>query len=535
MKDGKKRLARRGAVGGQRDQERIAANLIRRLAEVFERQQVDMEDIDRIAVRLEPLADEAVALLERMLASDDVHQQWQAVRVAAELCDDRLVEPLRRTLHDRHFPAWLRVLAVRALAQLAVLVDEATFFESVLGPIAVLSSGDAALHAGSDYFMLTLETLTWATLYEPGPLASYLRQQLVPRAERAMLPLLTALIYHPDDDVVMAAMEGLERIKEPALLPLLEERARYDPSAEVRQAAEKAALRLGARTAGQPPQPWLAPPVLPLLACYLRAMDGDGGQVLMVARGTPSTALTTVNYIYNDHDGLIHCVELTLAERDLIGFFEGAGDMGYVQVPLATARSEVERVLKCTLEAGQRPPPAFNLVRTWLDGDDPQQVEVLPLPALAPQDQPRLLGQSDRLLLLDEFDRWLFPQDMMEPHLPRYGRLERRGQLRPGHRLREMLIDRVVTDLVAEGSLYRRLLPERLRRQAWLLMQIYGENGAQMALSALAAAAGLEQGIVREHPLLRAMAVESLDQAWSREEEEEEFWWDELDDEDEDE
>ena len=63
------------------------------------------------------------------------------------------------------------------------------------------------------------------------------------------------------------------------------------------------------------------------------------------------------------------------------------------------------------------------------------------------------------------------------------------------------LLDEAIEAVV--DNTHRRLLPDRLRRQAWLMAQIYEED--EMSLWALAAAAALEEGVFVEHPLLREM------------------------------
>ncbi len=476
------------------DKARIVAHLIRRLSSMFEHASADPEEVDRIVVRLEPMADEVLAHVERMLASGDTTQQRTAALIAKELCDDRLVEPLRRTLQDARIAPEVRLSLMTSILQLGHPVDQATYLNAVFGPVALMGCGrlDAPIQVWE--LALTQDILSWAPSYESRSLASYVREHLVPRAERGMLPVLTALLYYQDDDVVLAALNGLERVKEPGLLALLEERARYDPAEDVRRAAEKAVLRLAARTSDQPPQPWWALPPLPVYVCWLSSIGGDGDQVLLVTRRSPRGNLLTVVYTYSDHQGLTECVQLPLNERLITVFMEDFLPLEFVEVPLEVAREEVARAFRATLEAGRRPPPAYNLWRAWTEGEDPRRVEILPVPALPPREETQLLRLSGDLLLLDEFELWRFPGPVVERFMARYTRLGRREQLRPGHRLFEMLIDQVVLSSMAEGSAYRHLLPARLRRQAWFLMQIYGEEGSRLALSALAAAAALERG-----------------------------------------
>ena len=65
------------------------------------------------------------------------------------------------------------------------------------------------------------------------------------------------------------------------------------------------------------------------------------------------------------------------------------------------------------------------------------------------------------------------------------------------------VVDRVAVMLNENGAGLGRDLPDRLRRQAWLLAQLYEDK--EESLWALAAAVALEEGVIIEHPLLREM------------------------------
>ena len=65
----------------------------------------------------------------------------------------------------------------------------------------------------------------------------------------------------------------------------------------------------------------------------------------------------------------------------------------------------------------------------------------------------------------------------------------------------EMMVGEAIRAVVDEE--WQHLLLGRLRRQAWLLAQLYEHD--YVSLWALAAAAALEEGAVVEHPLLRGM------------------------------
>ncbi len=85
--------------------------------------------------------------------------------------------------------------------------------------------------------------------------------------------------------------------------------------------------------------------------------------------------------------------------------------------------------------------------------------------------------------------------------MSRYRKLQRQSQASRGQAAFEALLDEAIEAVIDDD--YRHLLSDRLRRQAWLLAQLYEEE--EVSLWALAAAAALEEGVIIEHPLLREM------------------------------
>jgi hypothetical protein len=335
-------------------------------------------------------------------------------------------------------------------------------------------------------------------------------EALAPLADRRLLLLLTALLHNERDAVIIAAIDAIERLKEPATTPLLEERAQYDPSFRVRHAAENAALRLRTRI-GAPDeestlQPWIIPSLLPLVCCLLCTIDGNGGQVLFIAREQPDGNLQVVDLMFNDHEGIKDCFSVFVDEEELEEMTYSFGRAEFVDISLERARAEIARAYQVTLDARRRLPPAFIAWQGWVEGEDLRSVEEFPLPSPAPSRQAELLAECAELLTLEEFDYWFFNPDEVESFVPRYRELIRRGQAERGKAPFEALLDQAIADVVDDK--YRRLLPERLRRQAWLLAQLYEEE--EVALWALVASTALEEGTLVEHPLLRDMMDRSL-------------------------
>jgi hypothetical protein len=327
---------------------------------------------------------------------------------------------------------------------------------------------------------------------------------LIPLADHRLLPLLTTLLHNEHDAVVTTAIDAIERIKEPMTIPLLEERAQYDPSRLVRHAAENAALRLQVRV-GKPDKEqtpsWTVPPTLPLAHCLLCTIDGSGGQVLFVAREQPDGDLQVLDLMFNDHEGIKECFSAIVGHDELEEMAESFGTVEFVDVSLERARAEAARAYQVTLDAGRRLPPTFIAWRGWMEGDDPRQMDEFPLPFLDPSRQAELLAECEELVELDEFEFWFFNPEEVESFVPRYRKLFENGQANRGQVPFETLIDEAIQAVVNKD--YQRILPDRLRRQAWLLAQLYEDE--EESLWALAAAAALEEGVIVEHPLLREM------------------------------
>jgi hypothetical protein len=117
-----------------------------------------------------------------------------------------------------------------------------------------------------------------------------------------------------------------------------------------------------------------------------------------------------------------------------------------------------------------------------------------------------LFDQCDELLDLEEFNSWLFDSDNLSDLLRKFKKLTRRDGSEDAV---EALVGQGVERVVDANR--RRLLRERLERQAWLLAQIYED--VEVPKLALVAATGLvDNATVRpvDHPLLREMMYRTL-------------------------
>ena len=478
---------------------------------------VSTEEFDEIIDTLLDFDDEALAQLSALLDSPEEDTRLGAIVLLQELEETRAIPALRRMLNRPDYRDEEKIIVMEALRALGSPVDERTFKRIISDPEAVFRRSLERMLSHIDTpqevedFLSVLEEERAAGV----PLDVYINEMLTPIEDRRLMLLFTALLYHEADDIVLAAIDALERLKEPRTIPLLEERAQYDPSKKVCHAAQNAALRLRTRLGPLPTEeglfPWIPAIDLPFYTSLLSAIDGDGGQVLFVTRQRPDNHLLMLDVMFNDHEGIKDCFTDVLDEEELEDGLKMFGNLEFVEISLERTQAEATRAYRATLEAHRRPSSTFVIWQGMLAGDTPFKGKEWPLPTLDPAQQEKLLNECDELLALDEFEHWFFNPDEVAPFIARYKRLKRKNRAEPGHRAFEDLIDQVLTHVCGETSTYRKFLPDRLRHQAWLLRQIYeDEDGEELALLALAAATAIQEDIILPHPLLRAMAEYSL-------------------------
>jgi hypothetical protein len=491
------------AKGGAREK---AAKLVARFFDGYASGELTVGEAEDIFDQLFAFADEALPIITKRLESTDEDERKAAITLLRELDDPRAIPALRRMLSNLDRGDDEKIAIIAALGDLGETLDEATLSRVVPDPEKLVKDAMMGVLEMIEDPQQVEEFLGVIGQGPPEMQAAYVQDFLGPLADRRLLLLLIALLHSEHDEVILAAIDAIERLKEPATVPVLQERGQYDPSPQVRHAAENAALRLQARVGDRPPQPPVIPPPPPVVYCLLSTVDGDGGQVLFVAREQPEGDLWLLDVMFNDHQGVKDCFSAAAEEDELFEMMEAFESIDFVDVSLERARAEVARAQQVTFEAGRRLPPPLVIWQDWLKEEDNREVEEAPLPALDPSRQAELLGACVELMTLDEFEYWFFNPEEVVDFVSRYRKLDRKNRAEFGELAYETLLDEAIEAIVGEE--WQRLLPGRLRRQAWLLAQLYEEE--DIPLWALAAADALEDGVVVEHPLLRWMMDESL-------------------------
>jgi hypothetical protein len=330
-----------------------------------------------------------------------------------------------------------------------------------------------------------------------------------------VLFLLRAALHLPEEAVVLAAIEGLDTMRAAVAIPWLEELAQCGSTKMIRQEAGRVAGHLTMRSsvpgaAAIREMPSLAEAQWPLHSCWLTIIDGVGGQVAFVTRKRPDGRLAMVDIMFTDHEGLKDCFGTDMMEPE--EFHEmlcelGNGGITAVEVSLERCRQVVEQAYDRTLAVGRQLPLEYFAWVDMLSGEDSRSMEEWPVEEVDIAAYPELVGQSIHLLTLEEMSTWSLSPEEVHALAGRNHRLFSRPRVfRPGI-LR--MLRQGVKSAVAEDR--RSLLANRLRRQAWLLAQIYAEE--EVWQWAMAASAGLSQGRVASdrHPLLLGMMAAGFD------------------------
>ena len=484
--------------------DREIENIIRRLL----REPLTEDEAEEEIERLSMAEESAVPRLMHFVASRDPKQHRLACQILAALESDLAIEPLRRKLHDSQVTDDYKLDIITALIQLDGLGPDEDPFEHLH------DAKGAVLRSQQEFLAQIQDPLTLNNFldgdFEALPIfqSSEAMQHYVESGGPATFSLLLCLLHSPQDQVVKVAIKGLETLGLPEAVPYLEERATYDPSRKVRRAAKEAAQHLTAQVERR--GEWLAPPDEPLQSCFISSIDGSGGQVLLIARQTAEGHCKLLNVMFNDHEGIKDCyggLSPTLHEvEEMIG--SGLGTMGIelVTISLDKARDELDRALRTTRQARRRLPVSFMAWRHWALGEDPDPPEVFPLPEIPDTERDALLADCDALLDLEEFDSWFFNVPDLQGLDRRYRRLQRQDPA--NEEKQEALISEGVRRVVDKAR--RQLLRDRLRRQAWLLAQIYQDD--DIPKMTLVAADALEDDAfpLEEHLLLRGMIQASF-------------------------
>jgi HEAT repeat protein len=453
--------------------------------------------------------------LLRLAASPDPHLHQTAIVLVREMDFTKAIEPLRKLLEDPDLEDDHKMSILHALDALGGLPPDENPFVYLRDPEAMFQrTQEATLNSFQD--PLELETVLQTIMAGSVPIRD--NPNILPAMadiqDRRLIPLLLCLLHASDDSVVIGAIDALTVLNDASVVPILKERALYDPVPDVRYAAQEAADELDFDAAASRPASIFDLPVAPppLVRCLISTIDGNGGQVLVIVREQPDDQRGYLfwDVMFNDHEGIKDCFGGQSHDDEEIEsvIVDGLAEIGIetLEISLKRAREELERAYQITLEANRRLPVSYMGWQSWLQDQDDTPAEVFPLPEITPEEQATFFEHCDDLTELDEFESWFFDPEELHGMERRFGQLMER---RTAQEAIEKLISKAIKSVVDDQR--RRLLRQRLERQAWLLAQIY--EGDEIPKLALVAAAGLSDDATtgpEEHPLLREMMFNSF-------------------------
>jgi hypothetical protein len=470
---------------------------------------LDEDEADEEIERLALAEEEAVTELMRFVAGRDRGKHRLACQILVRLESDLAVEPLRQSLRDPKVIDDYKVDIITALMHLDGLQPGENPFE-------YLRDAEGAMRRTQQEFLDMMR--------DPLELCNFVQENIkdlpffqspeqfqyfVTTGGSETFPLLLCLLHASENQVVVSTIEAMETLQLPEAVSYLEERAAYDPNRKVRRAAQRVAERLTDQVGRRDETP--TPPDEPLLGCFVSSIDGSGGQILVIGRETADGHCKFLNVMFNDHEGIKDCfggLSPTLEEvQEFIGGSFAEMGIELVNVSLERAREELVRAHQITREAHRRLPVGLMAWRHWALGEDPKPPKVFPLPEIRPDEREALLAECDKLLDLEEFESWFFNAEDLRGLDRQYRRLQNEDPTDEAQE--EALITQGVRRVVDKAR--RQLLRDRLRRQAWLLAQIYEED--DVPGMALVAADALEDDSLlppEEHLLLREMMLDSF-------------------------
>jgi len=478
-----------------------------------EEEDMRMDEAEEEIERLRSVRKRVIPRLLQMLTTGDEREAGVASMLLVELGDKRAIRELQKLIHRRDIPDDRKMLIFPVLVRLGVPVDGKAFFSSLQDPDTAMrkSIRQALVHLQTPFEVSDfLEIIEHQMPIEAR--AAYI-ETIGSLGEPHAIPLLRCLAHSPEEVMALTAIAALDNLKAVEAIPDLEELGQYGLTPTIRKEARKVAGRLTMRASvkGEEHPPYTMP-IWPLDTCYLSAIDGNGTQMAVVVRRRPDGRLAIVNFMYNDHEGVKDAYGGDMmAEEDVeevLDLMEMSG-LSLAPVPLARCRQTIEEAHLINLKTRRPPPLTFYAWRFFLAGEDTSEVEEIPVEEVDIKAHPELVEECDDLFLLDEFDSWFFAPEQWPGHARAFRALEKiRGQ--PDAKAKaQRLIKKYLAEVVDKKM--RRLLRERLRRQAYMLAQIYeDEEPWQWAMAAAAALEDDSEVPLHEHPLLYEMMDRTL-------------------------
>jgi len=500
-----------GKREGRRSKAPLSDKEIQAILDRFVQEELRIDEAEREIARLRKVKDRVTPRLLEMITAPDPETYTAAAMLLRHLKDRQVVQPLKDLLRDPRLADDNKLSIIATLQALDVTIDGQTYFNSLRDPeAAVRRSFLGLLEHLEDESSLAMFLETIAGSMSPETQVAFIEDLTELGDQRACL-LLQALLQTDDEDVILAAIEGLERLQDITAIPLLEELSDYGPGEKVRREARRVVGRLTMRASVIKGPIKKKPSELPLHRCLLTTIDGNGTQMVFVTRQRSDGYLKMMNTMFNDHEGIKDCMGAEMMDEgsleEMLEAMELSG-ISAVDVKLERCRQVLEEAHQVTLKAGRRLPPQYVAWAGFLEGEDRRDVGQTEPHEVDLAAQPELFEYCDELLELDEFESWFFNPGEWKGHRKAYRALEQARGKDSDQKWDEAIQQGLEAIMDDE---HRRLWRERLRRQAWVLAQLYDDKEVWQWAMAAAMALEHDAGVpLHEHPLLYAMMERTL-------------------------
>lgn len=344
--------------------------------------------------------------------------------------------------------------------------------------------------------------------------------------ERAV-PLLAAVAQRAPAPQATAAIAALALVRRPAAAEALRHLAEGERPKEIRKEARRSLFRL--RAAGIA-VPEAAPgearvETYPIVLARVTNMDGTGTRLVAIAREGSLGAVDLVAVLINDERGLRHVIGTRLTRAELPRRLESlVRDVKGIHLVDAPADYCQEAILAATELNRKSLEPIPAELYTWqhVIGEPRRHYErELVYEEVSAADvrwNPQLLEESDRLLDLPEFHRWLLPEADVAETVRELARARASGLILPGRSQEEQerrAIDRFVGRYFT-GAVRRRY-QLRLERTAYVLTKLGRAFDARLAVAAALALDPVSGTPLSRQPFPIRLAEETLDLMEERE------------------
>ena len=477
----------------------------------FLQDELSLEEAEEAVKRLHEAGAGVIPRLLSWLDGPDTEYHTAAAILLAATGDAKLVSMLMDRIRDPSLDDLLKVKLIAVVGQLDPSADSDDLFDHLQ------DSASALQQAREEHLQLLRSPYDLAVWLEniqaeDPTLRLYLVENSIYLNDPAAVPMLICLCYDSDDEVALAAMDGVERFKDIRALRALEELADRHPSRAVRTEAQKTADRLRVRAPLSEQQRLL--PVDAVYACYLTPIDAAGGQVAFIVRRHVDGSLTTVSVMFDDQEGIKDCFGADMDADELVEMLEDYTAEGILAVRVSheACLSVLDMAIETSWSTGRLLPMSFLVWRELIESGRPDEPVTLTLPRVPAEQRDDSLAHCYELLYQDEFQFWLFHPEEIEDLRARYVDQVKTTGAALDREAVETLLRGGVREVV--GDRWRRLIQGRLQRMVPLLYELYEEEEVwQWAAVAAEALADDSPIPVQEHPFLIGMLACSLEEA----------------------